>query len=108
MTQPYDTGYNYSLSHFSQHAPSRSVESIEELPSPIESPVTIHWTSDETRRKEYAAIDRNRKGLRGLWNKVAPKFARSGPKSRFYDEKEGSDAGSVRRYRLDLPAGEER
>jgi hypothetical protein len=76
--------------------------------SPVSPPVTIHWTSDETRRKEYAAIDRNQKGLRGLWNKVAPKFARSGPKSRFYDEKEGSDAGSVRRFRLDLPAGEER
>lgn len=80
--------------------------SLEEIAPPIVPPVTIHWTSDETRRKEYAAIDRSRRGLRGLWNKVVPKFARRGPISRFYSANEGSDAGSVRRYRLDLPDDE--
>jgi hypothetical protein len=69
-------------------------------PAPVIPPTIIHWTSDETRRKEYAQIDRQCKGLRGIWNRL---FTRSGTRQKFYDEKEGSDAGSVRRIRLDLP-----
>jgi hypothetical protein len=61
----------------------------------------MHWTSNERRRREYAAIDRRSRGLRGLWNRLLPRFARSATKSRFYDEdRDGSDAGSVRRHRL--------
>jgi hypothetical protein len=61
----------------------------------------MHWTSEERRRREYAAIDRRSKGIRGLWNRLLPRFARSETKSRFYDEeRDGSDAGSVRRHRI--------
>jgi hypothetical protein len=72
-------------------------------------PVTImHWTSDETRRREYDAIDRESRGIRGFWNKIRPRMFRSksAVQRGFYDpEKHGSDntdAGSVRRYRLRL------
>jgi hypothetical protein len=65
-------------------------------------PTVLHWTSDETRAKEYAAIDRSNTGIRGLLRKMLPKCVRP-DRSKFYDEKDGSDAGSVRRIRLDFP-----
>ena len=67
----------------------------------------IRWTSDETRRREYAEIDRANKGLRGLWRKVLPGVARRSSQSRFYDENDGSDGESIRRYRLDVPQDNE-
>jgi len=67
----------------------------------------IHWNSVETRRKEYQSIDKANKGVRGFFKKLFPIFGTKASGSRFYDEKEGSDAGSVRRFRLDLPDGEE-
>jgi hypothetical protein len=71
-------------------------------------PATVmHWTSTETRRQEYNRIDKSNKGLRGLLKKYFPKLAAKPSDSRFYDEKEGSTAGSVRRFRLDLPDEEE-
>lgn len=71
-------------------------------------PATIlHWTSTETRRKEYESIDRSNRGIRGLFKKMFPMFATKASTSKFYDEKEGSDTGSVRRFRLDLPDEEE-
>jgi hypothetical protein len=63
----------------------------------------IHWTSTETRRQEYDRIDRSNKGVRGLLKKLFPKLATRSSASRFYDEKEGSTSGSVRRFRMDLP-----
>jgi len=63
---------------------------------------TTYWTSTETRRQEYARIDKANKGMRGLFRKIIPKFARTTSESRFFDEKDGSDTCSVRRYRLDL------
>jgi hypothetical protein len=81
----------------------KSEEEIVPPPS-IPPPTTKYWTSDETRRKEYAKIDRHSKGLRGIWNKMMPKFVRTNTGSKFYDEEDdGSDAGSVRRFRLNLP-----
>jgi hypothetical protein len=67
----------------------------------------IHWTSPETRRKEYTKIDKSNKGVRGLLKKLFPKLASRSSESRFYDEKEGSNAGSIRRFRLDLPDEED-
>ncbi|KAF2030845.1 hypothetical protein EK21DRAFT_64454 [Setomelanomma holmii] len=61
--------------------------------------VPMHWTSPCTRRRQYEKIDRANSGMRGLMNKVMP-LCVSGPQERFY-EKDKSDAGSVRRYRLD-------
>jgi hypothetical protein len=89
--------------HRTRTTPAMTVE--DPSPAPLDEdfvPATIiHWTSDETRRMEYAKIDKSRRGIRGLWTKLFP-FLRSN-QSRFYEEKEGSDAGSVRRFRLDLP-----
>ncbi|KIW03024.1 uncharacterized protein PV09_05678 [Verruconis gallopava] len=65
-------------------------------------PTVMHWTSEEARLREYAAIDRANSGVRGLLRKFLPKCVTKGhPK--FYDEKDGSDAGSVRRIRMDVP-----
>ncbi|KAI9811143.1 MAG: hypothetical protein M1827_005594 [Pycnora praestabilis] len=68
----------------------------------------IDWTSPSTRRREYEKIDKRSRGLRGWWRRIAPQWC-SGKacRSGFYDEDNGSDAGSVRRYRLDLPDYEE-
>ncbi|OCK81996.1 hypothetical protein K432DRAFT_235977 [Lepidopterella palustris CBS 459.81] len=63
----------------------------------------IHWTSPSTRRREYAEIDSSRKGIRGFFRKVTPKCLSGSPSQPFYDSKNTSDVGSVRRYRLDLP-----
>jgi hypothetical protein len=60
---------------------------------------TMHWTSPCTRRREYKRIDRANTGVRGFLNKVMPRCV-SGPPERFY-EKDQSDTGSVRRYRID-------
>jgi len=61
----------------------------------------MHWTSQATRQKEYAKIDKSNKGLRGLWRKLAPKWYIKKKCQQFYEEEDGSDAGSVRRYRLE-------
>lgn len=63
-------------------------------------PQTTHyWTSDRTRRLEYAAIDAAGKGVKG-WirkNLLPDCFAGKNRHVAFDD-----DTGSVRRYRLDL------
>ena len=64
---------------------------------------TIHWTSDETRRREYAEIDRASKGFKGLLRRIFPRLASRSCRSKFYDAKDASECGSVRRYRLDMP-----
>ena len=64
-------------------------------------------TSDETRRREYAEIDRANRGLRGLWRKILPGVARKSSQSRFYTEDDGSDGESIRRYRLDMAENSE-
>ncbi|KAL5120879.1 hypothetical protein ACEQ8H_001066 [Pleosporales sp. CAS-2024a] len=66
---------------------------------------TMHWTSPCTRRKEYDRIDRANSGVRGFLHKVVPRCV-SGPQEKFYT-KDQSDAGSVRRYRMDDEASEE-
>ena len=79
-------------------------------PQPPQPPATIqYWTSDNTRRLEYAAIDAASQGLRGFLNKLIPEcmLPKEMRRTRFCDGDEGSDAGSVRRYRLDLPGEEE-
>ncbi|KAF9696374.1 hypothetical protein EKO04_005469 [Ascochyta lentis] len=61
---------------------------------------TTHWISPGTRKRDYERIDRANNGFRGLVRRVVPRCV-SGPPERFY-EKDQSDAGSVRRYRLDV------
>jgi len=96
-----------------------ALEPTEMLPASLEQddsflPVTImHWTSDETRRREYDAIDRQSRGIRGFWNKIRPRVFRSksAVQRGFYDPRKSmsgsTDAGSVRRYRLRLEGEEQ-
>jgi hypothetical protein len=60
--------------------------------------MTMQWTSPCTRKREYERIDKANSGLRGFFRRVTPRCV-SGPQEKFYD-KDQSDAGSVRRYRL--------
>jgi len=68
----------------------------------------IDWKGNAARRAEYAALDRRRQGVAGLFRRAAAAaccFGRAG--GEFWEEKCGDDGGSVRRYRLALPAEEE-
>ncbi|TQS34860.1 hypothetical protein Golomagni_04742 [Golovinomyces magnicellulatus] len=71
-------------------------------------PSTIHyWTSDNTRRLEYAAIDAASSGVRGFLVRLVPDCILPAQKrrTRFFghDGAKGEKEGSVRRYRLTLP-----
>lgn len=79
-----------------QHLPKQSEETNNEAEP---TATTMHWTSPCTRRREYERIDRANSGVRGFLNKVMPRCV-SGPQEKFYEEDQ-SDAGSVRRYRMD-------
>ncbi|OCL11557.1 hypothetical protein AOQ84DRAFT_186957 [Glonium stellatum] len=83
---------------------ANSSKSSDEITVNNELPDTIiHWTSPSTRRREYAEIDRSHKGVRGFLRKVTPRWCSGSPSQPFYNSKDNSDLGSVRRYRLDLP-----
>ncbi|EGR49110.1 uncharacterized protein TRIREDRAFT_121597 [Trichoderma reesei QM6a] len=75
-------------------------ETSQEAQNVFVPPQTTHyWTSDRTRRLEYAAIDAAGKGVKG-WirkNLLPDCFAGKNRHVAFDD-----DTGSVRRYRLDL------
>ena len=73
------------------------------LPSTI-----IDWTSPSTRRREYEEIDKSSRGVRRLWRRLTPRWCRSNSRLKFYNGGEEDDAGSVRRYRLDLPKLDEK
>ncbi|KAF2005921.1 hypothetical protein P154DRAFT_289041 [Amniculicola lignicola CBS 123094] len=62
---------------------------------------TTHWMSHSTRKREYKRIDQANSGLRGLVRRIIPRCVSGPPPPRFY-EKDQSDAGSVRRYRMDI------
>lgn len=79
-----------------EYVPLQETESAR-IPVPA---TTTHWTSPSTRKRDYERIDRQNTGFRGLVRRVVPRCV-SGPPERFY-EKDQSDAGSVRRYRLDV------
>lgn len=71
-------------------------------------PSTIHyWTSDNTRRLEYAAIDAASSGVRGFLVRLVPDCILPAQKrrTRFFghDGAKREKEGSVRRYRLTLP-----
>lgn len=76
-----------------------------EIAPPPPPPATVHyWTSDSTRRLEYAAIDAANRGVRGFFIKLVPDciLSPTARRTKFHDDAD-SDAGSVRRYRLVLP-----
>ncbi|KAF7877604.1 hypothetical protein EAF04_001276 [Stromatinia cepivora] len=93
------------------HFPSLSDDLSQETSNPAATPpppppATIHyWTSDQTRRLEYAAIDAANKGIRGFVARCIPDCFLPAEKrgTRFCAEdmrERDDDAGSVRRYRL--------
>ncbi|GAO16634.1 hypothetical protein UVI_02012550 [Ustilaginoidea virens] len=65
--------------------------------APPPPPTTHYWTSDSTRRLEYAAIDAASRGVKGWVRRhlVPDCFT---PRHVAFDD----DSGSVRRYRLEL------
>lgn len=70
-------------------------------PTPGMPPQTTHyWTSDRTRRLEYAAIDAASRGVKGWFMRhlVPDCFVARESRLVGFDD----DGGSVRRYRLDL------
>lgn len=71
-----------------------------EPPAPLPPQTTHYWTSDSTRRLEYAAIDASCRGVKG-WvkrNLVPGCFTAKEERHVAFDD----DTGSVRRYRLEL------
>ncbi|KAK8068922.1 hypothetical protein PG994_005538 [Apiospora phragmitis] len=69
-------------------------------PTPPPPQTTHYWTSDHTRRLEYAAIDAASQGVKGwMLRHVVPDcfIPKENRRLRFDD-----DTGSVRRYRLEL------
>jgi hypothetical protein len=67
---------------------------------PLPPQTTHYWTSDRTRRLEYAAIDAASKGVRGwVMRHVVPECFVPQSKRRIGFE---DDRGSVVRYRLEL------
>lgn len=75
------------------------------------SPIVIEWNSPSTRRREYNKIDRESRGIRGMWRKFAPRCLQSkDQRTLFFDEgKPGKEQyeGSVRRFRMDIPDEDE-
>ncbi|POR32175.1 Uncharacterized protein TPAR_07630 [Tolypocladium paradoxum] len=66
-------------------------------PAPLPPQTTHYWTSDSTRRLEYAAIDAAGRGVKGWVRRhLVPDCIT--PRHVAFDD----DTGSVRRYRLDL------
>jgi len=111
-----------SMPSFPHSAPlsnASSIPSVPPIPDAYDQPppsepslrpvptTVIDWKSTTTRRREYAHIDKVNRGLRGWWVKWAPKWCPKARRQGFYNEKKDSDAGSVRRYRLDLPEDDE-
>lgn len=61
----------------------------------------IDWTLPSTRRKQYDEIDKSCRGFRGLVRRLTINLFRSrGERVGFYDAERSSDAGTVRRYRV--------
>ena len=83
------------------HTPE-DVQTESECPSPEPQHIQdhpIHWTSPDSRAAQYAKIDGKKKGIKGVWRRVRRRLKLGKREIDFYDG--GSDAGSVRRYRLD-------
>lgn len=107
---PTSTPYQFYQFPTLQDAPriSEPEHAVAAPPPPI---TCQYWTSDNTRRLEYAAIDAASRGFRGFFIKLVPDciLPPKARRTRFHKEDDGdSDAGSVRRYRIPLPELEQK
>ncbi|RMJ06931.1 hypothetical protein BHE90_010256 [Fusarium euwallaceae] len=92
--------------HFPSPDPVQLADTAPEVdtaPTPVPSPppqTTHYWTSDRTRRLEYAAIDAATRGVKGwiMRHLVPDCFVSRENRHVSFDD----DSGSVRRYRLEL------
>ena len=103
-TPPNQQGY--SPHEFFGFPTIQDLEATSTAPPHPPPPATCqYWTSDSTRRLEYAAIDAANRGVRGFFIKMVPDciLPPSSRRTRFHCDDEESDSGSVRRYRLALP-----
>ena len=83
-----------------QHAATDPVHDEQQELHPLPPQTTHYWTSDRTRRLEYAAIDAASRGVKG-WirrNLLPDCFVSQHDQHVAFDD----DTGSVRRYRLEL------
>ncbi|ESZ98421.1 hypothetical protein SBOR_1202 [Sclerotinia borealis F-4128] len=110
-SQTLSSSPQYQFFHFPSLSDDISQETSDTAVTPAPPPpATIHyWTSDQTRKLEYAAIDAASKGIRGFVVKCIPDCFLPVEKrgTRFCEEDmrecdDDDDAGSVRRYRLVL------
>lgn len=104
LSQPDTSGFSNSAPRFSMDEIAMVAEQVplqetEAIKGPATA-TTTHWMSPSTRKRDYERIDRQNSGIRGLVRRALPRSV-SGPSVKFY-EKDQSDAGSVRRYRLDV------
>lgn len=95
----------YQPYQFFQFPTLQDPEDVAAPPPPPPPATCQYWTSDSTRRLEYAAIDAASRGVRGFFIKLVPDciLPPSSRRTKFHCDDEASDAGSVRRYRLALP-----
>ncbi|KAK1764358.1 hypothetical protein QBC33DRAFT_580302 [Phialemonium atrogriseum] len=104
--RPHDTDTFFHFPHFPYPEPAAEEDPDLVVADPEPPPQTTHyWTSDNTRRLEYAAIDAASRGVRGwVMRHVVPDcfIPKDRRRIRFED-----DRGSVVRYRLDLDVDED-
>ncbi|KAI1341310.1 hypothetical protein F5Y15DRAFT_30385 [Xylariaceae sp. FL0016] len=102
MSQQHPNGYYYFPSPESMSRPTSEDGATQEIEEAYPPPpqTTHYWTSDYTRRLEYAAIDAASQGVKGwiLKHVVPDCFVPKENRRLGFDD----DTGSVRRYRLDL------
>ena len=105
LSRPSTQSQPHSDSYF--HFPPLDPHPPKEEPDPPTPPIpqtTHYWTSDQTRRLEYAAIDAAQRGFTG-WvrrNLVPDCLVPKDNRVVGFDD----DTGSVRRYRLELEEDE--
>ncbi len=101
------TAPSSSVSTATHHLPAENAQDPPREFSNHVPAANIDWTSPSTRRREYAKIDKARRGLRGLIRRVTPRVLRKDGRVGFHDDDgKGSDAGTVRRFRMDVGDGD--
>lgn len=106
LTSPFDSNHAPEAPHFlASRDRANTMPTINPSTSSVQAPPTVmEWTSADTRRREYEKIDRASSGLRGLWRRVAPRcFKPRDARTPFFEEGKPERAGSVRRFRMDIP-----